>query len=38
MRTAKKATIVAPCNVQVLASGSAIVPSANVWGYRYWES
>lgn len=34
----KKATIVAPCNVQVLASGSAIVPSANVWGYRYWES
>lgn len=38
MRTAKKATIVAPCNVQVLASGSATVPSANVWGYRYWES
>ena len=34
----QKSHHVAPCNVQVLASGSAIVPSANVWGYRYWES
>lgn len=34
----KKTTIVAPCNVKVLASGSAVVPSSNVWGYNYWES
>lgn len=34
----RKTTIVAPCNVKVLASGNAVVPSRNVWGYRYWES
>lgn len=33
-----KTTIVNPCNTQVIASGTATIPSTNVWGYKYWES
>ena len=34
----KKTTVVSPCTFRIIASGTAIVPSRDTWGYKYWES